>query len=271
MEKINDIIAEIKDELEKMEVDVDSKDARASLRYVREALIEESRKSADKRVVGKNGARTLAGMIAKWLNLSLPLDGVNVVISGANMTMVTYQGYKNKVLKLHPNATFDVQVVREDDDFTVEKQSGKVIYSHKIKPFSNSKIVGAYCVIKTGDAEHYEGLSAEDFEKMKKSSRNNYLWEKWDTEFWLKSVIKRACKRYFFEEVKDIDTVDNSDYGLTEEPQEDAFERLKKAETIAELKAAYASLAPAEQAYAATIARERLRKIKEETAVKVEG
>ena len=66
MEKVNEIIAEIKDELEKMEVDVDSKDARASLRYVREALIEESRKSADKRVVGKNGARTLAGMIAKW-------------------------------------------------------------------------------------------------------------------------------------------------------------------------------------------------------------
>ena len=52
---------------------------------------------------------------------------------------------------------------------------------------------------------------------MKSSSRNSSTWNKWESEFWRKSVIKRACKVYFSEEVESLERINNEDYGLEEE------------------------------------------------------
>ena len=166
--------------------------------------------------VTTNSIDTLYTLIFKWWNMGLAVDGVNVVITGSNMAMVTFHGYKNKVLATYPETEFDVQLVREGDQFSVAKESGAVVYSHTMgDPFETEekKIKGAYVVFKNKRGEFIETLNMTDFEKMKKASKQGYLWGEWASEFWLKSVIKRACKRHFYDIVEEIDKLDNDDYG----------------------------------------------------------
>jgi recombinational DNA repair protein RecT len=169
----------------------------------------------------KHSQQELYGLIVKYLNAGTNLDGTNVILSGKNMGLITFHGYMNKVKALHPDVFFDVQLVREGDTFKFSKNSGKVEYSHDIaNPFEDKKIVGAYCVVKlnngSGD-ESLELLNDRDYNEMKSNSRNQRTWNQWPSEFWRKSVIKRACKVYFAEEVKDLDEIDNADYGLEDE------------------------------------------------------
>lgn len=173
--------------------------------------------TADK--TGVHSQQELYGLVVKYLNAGTNLDGVNVVLTGKNMALITYHGYMNKIKSNHPDVFFDVQLVREGDTTSFSKESGSVVYSHKFEnPFTNGKIVGAYCVVKFGDGnESLELLNDRDFLEMKNSSRNRSTWDKWESEFWRKSVIKRACKLYFTEEVKELEAIDNEDYGIVEE------------------------------------------------------
>lgn len=170
---------------------------------------------------GKHSEQELYGLVTKYLNAGTNLDGVNVILSGKNMGLITFHGYMNKVKQLHPSVFFDVQLVREGDTFSFKKESGKVVYSHEFgDPFTDKPIKGAYAVVKLNNEEHDESLellNKEDFDKMKSSSRNTSTWNKWESEFWRKSVIKRACKVYFAEEVADLEKIDNEDYGLEDE------------------------------------------------------
>jgi hypothetical protein len=176
---------------------------------------------------------------------------VNVVVTGNNMTMVTYHGYRNAVLNVYPEAQIDVQLVREGDTFSFGKESGKISYSHKIaNPFTDTKIVGAYAIFKTKRGELMESLNLADYEKMKNASKMKFLWTQWESEFWLKSVMKRACKRYFYDVVAEIDKEDNATYGLQagdiKEPEPDktkqAMETLKTCATVDELKGCWKAL-----------------------------
>lgn len=178
----------------------------------------------------KHTDRELYSLVVRYLNAGTNLDGTNVVLTGKNMGLITFHGYMNKIKALHPNVFFDIQLVREKDEFNFEKNSGKVEYSHKIgDPFNDKPIVGAYCVVRLNNEagnESLELLNKEDFLKMKDSSRNSSTWNKWESEFWRKSVIKRACKVYFAEEVAELEAIDNEDYGLENEK---ADENTKKA------------------------------------------
>lgn len=170
-------------------------------------------------------------LVLKYLNAGTNLDGTNVILSGKNMGLITFHGYMNKVKQLHPNVFFDVQLVREGDTFSFKKLSGKVDYSHEFgDPFTDKPIKGAYAVVKLNnesDDQSLELLNIEDFQKMKGSSRNSATWNKWESEFWRKSVIKRACKVYFAEEVKALEEIDNADYGIDELENEKADEKTK--------------------------------------------
>lgn len=206
----------LKDKLKKMRMPVD--DINKFLAYVTEERIKEAKKDANKRPVTSNTDDMLYTMAFRWFGLGLIIDGVNVVITGRSMSMVTYNGYKNKVRQSYPTAKFDVQLVREGDKFNVAKENGRVNYKHEIaNAFSETAIEGAYCVISIDDRDYFEALNKKDFDEMKKGSKQSFLWDKWDSEFWLKSVIKRACKRHFYDVVKDIDKVDNEDYGLSDD------------------------------------------------------
>lgn len=161
-------------------------------------------------------------LLKKAKQVGIDLDGVNAIIAGGNMFMITYHGFKNKVLETYPESQIDIGLVREGDDFKLSKESGSVMYSHSVgDPFSNNKIIGAYAVFKNKRGEFIETLNSEDFGKMKSSSRNTSTWDKWESEFWLKSVIKRACKRHFYDIVNEIDNIDNDQYGLKDESATD--------------------------------------------------
>lgn len=173
----------------------------------------------------KHSQQELYGLVVKYLNAGTNLDGINVILSGKNMGLITFHGYMNKVKTLHPAVFFDVQLVREGDEFKFAKESGSVVYTHNFgDPFNDKPIIGAYAVVKlnneSGD-ESLELLNKEDFAKMKAASRNQATWNKWESEFWRKSVIKRACKVYFAEEIRELDEIDNEDYGLEDEKASD--------------------------------------------------
>lgn len=186
------------------------------LAYVFDAKKAEENK--DKKPVSSNSDDMLYSLFTKYRNLGLVIDGVNVVITGRNMAMVTFHGYKNKVLETYPEAKVDMGLVREGDTFTLAKESGGVLYSHSVAdPFGNKPIIGAYVVFITKRGEFVETLNKDDFGQMKKGSKMQSIWDTWASEFWLKSVIKRACKRHFYDIVAEIDKIDNEDYGLAEE------------------------------------------------------
>jgi hypothetical protein len=171
----------------------------------------------DKKPVTNNTVEALYSLFLKYRNLGLIIDGVNVVITGRNMAMVTFNGYKNKVLDTYPETEFDYGLIRENDLFNLSKESFSVKYTHKVAdPFSSTAIKGAYVMFKNKRGEYIELLNNKDYEAMKKASKQSYLWNTWDSEFWLKSVIKRACKRNFYDVVAEIDKTDNDDYGIAD-------------------------------------------------------
>lgn len=180
---------------------------------------EEAREKKDRSkgvgAVRANSVDTLYTLLFKWHNLGLNIDGVNVAITGFNQAMPTYHGYKNKVKQTYPTAKFDVQLIREDDTFKFSKKNGKVNYEHDMaNPFEEKPIAGAYCVISIDDKDYFEALNPTEFEKMKDSSRMKWLWGEWASEFWLKSVLKRGCKRHFNDVTAEIDKMDNEEFGL---------------------------------------------------------
>lgn len=198
-------------------------DVNKILAYLTGAITEESRK--EKRPVTGNTVDQLYTLIFKWWNQGLLIDGVNVVITGRNMAMVTFHGYKNKVLQVYPETQFDIQLVREGDEFQVSKESGAVVYQHNIgDPFAEKEpaIKGAYVVFKNKRGEFIETLNKTDYEKMRKASGRYSTWDEWASEFWLKSVIKRACKRHFYDVIEEIDKMDNEDFGASNTDREDA-------------------------------------------------
>lgn len=176
------------------------------------------------------------GYAEKLFNLfyarGVVIDGVNAVFSGS-MVQLTYHGYKNAVYSAYPDAEIDVQVVREGDDFKVSKESGDVIYSHQVaNPFQNTKIIGAYCIIKTRRGNFLETLNPADFEEMKKASKTALAWNKWESEFWKKCVIKRACKTHLYDIVQELDKEDNKNYKLEDElASDDRLDEIVKANT----------------------------------------
>lgn len=190
-----------------------------SILYVQKKIAE-TKKDGDKWVKSYNfGADFLLQSIAECIDNGFALDGVNYTITGNRMYMPTYHAFKNKIYMVYPESEIDVQLIREGDEYSFAKESGSVIYTHNVgDPFTTQepKIKGAYCVIKNSRGEFLETLNLSDYTEMKNSSKQPRLWDKWASEFWLKSVIKRACKRHFHDITKSIDEKDNEVIGLAD-------------------------------------------------------
>lgn len=148
------------------------------------------------------------------------IDGENITI-GSNGISLNYQAYKNLVIKKYPEAVFDMQLVKEGEEFTFSKENGKVIYKHTLNnPFSDSKIIGGYCIIKMRSGEFIELLSLKDLEQIRRTAKTDYIWKQWTSEMYLKTIIKRACKRHFKDAVERLDNMDNENYQLSREENE---------------------------------------------------
>lgn len=208
-------------------------------------------KSKPSTPVTDNDDDTLYTLFVKYYDMGVLIDGVNCVITGRAMAMVTFHGYKNKVRKTYPSAKFDVQLMREGDTFKISKQDGQVHYTHDIADaFSEKAIIGAYCVISIDGKDYFEGLNKKDFDNMAAGSKMSYLWAKWDSEFWLKSVIKRACKRHFYDIVEEIDKNDNEVYGQSDKPavpSQDLETAVKACKTFDDMQELLNNLSPADK------------------------
>jgi hypothetical protein len=152
---------------------------------------------------------------------NLYIDGTSITIQYKKGIMISYDyhAYKNKVLNAYPESVFDHQLIYQyadgtKDDYTFHKESGKVIYSHKIKdPFAAGRIIiGAYCVIKNSRGEFLETINREDIEKFKQTAKMQAIWKAWEDRMVLKSVIKRTCSANFYDIVQNIEKLDNENY-----------------------------------------------------------
>jgi len=144
----------------------------------------------------------------------LDFDGKHITILKTGVSY-DYIAYKNKMFLAYPESVIDVQLVKESDKFSFEKVSGSINYNHIItNPFGNEKIVGGYCVIKNKRGEFLTVLSEEDFMKHRKIAKTHYIWDAWEDEMRLKTVIKKACKTHFADIYQNIETIDNENYDL---------------------------------------------------------
>jgi hypothetical protein len=143
-------------------------------------------------------------------------DTITLQFKGSVVIDYNYQAYKNKLLKIYPETKFDIQNVYFGDDFKFLKENGKVIYSHSINnPFEiKKKIIGCYCIIKNNRGDFIETLNMEDIQKMRNVAKTQAIWNAWESEMILKSVIKRACKRHFKDVISNIETIDAENYDL---------------------------------------------------------
>jgi len=178
------------------------------------------------------------------LDEGLFIDGDTITLSYRGKVMVNYnyQAYKNKLLTVYPESTFDVQNVYAGDEFAFEKQNGHVIYTHKINdPFAvEREIVGCYCIIKNSRGEFIETLNKPEIEKMKAVAKTKAIWDAWYSEMVLKSVIKRACKRHFKDVVVNIELIDNENYEpAIVEIEAELSGDIEKCGTIEELETLY--------------------------------
>lgn len=167
------------------------------------------------------------------------IDGDNITI-GSNGISLNYQAYKNLVIKKYPEATFDIQLVRKGDLFSFKKESGKVLYTHEFtNPFNDEPFVGGYCVIKLRTGEHIEMLSVKDLEHIRKTAKTDYIWKEWLSEMYIKTIMKRSCKRHCKDAVEILDTMDNDNYDLPEEDElnEATSKEINDCKTIAQVNA----------------------------------
>ena len=146
------------------------------------------------------------------------IDGDTIILQFKGNVVVdyNYQAYKNKLLMIYPESKFDIQNVYEGDTFEFKKESGKVVYTHEMgNPFAaTKKIIGCYCIIKNQRGEFIETLNMEDIAKMRNVAKTQAIWNAWEGEMTLKSVIKRACKRHFKDVIVNIEIIDNENYDL---------------------------------------------------------
>ena len=175
-------------------------------------------------------------------NLSIDGETITLQYKGKLMANYDYQAYKNKLLSVYPETTFDLQLVSKGDEFSFRKASGKVIYSHKINdPFNpHPEIIGTYCIIKNRRGEFLETLNITDINKMRAVAKTQKIWDTWFSEMVLKSVIKRACKRHFKDITHNIENIDNENNDLEKVDVEVSIQKkVEKVKTIEELNQLY--------------------------------
>lgn len=159
-------------------------------------------------------ANYLAEVYRQVVKSGIPFDGKHVTLQ-INGVSFDYIAYKNCMLRLYPETIIDMQIVHEGDDFSFQKESGKINYTHTLSnPFNeNKKVVGVYCVIRNSRGEFLTILTKEEIDKHREVAKTTKIWQNWPAEMTLKTVLKKAFKN-FQDEFKEIEALDNQNYSL---------------------------------------------------------
>jgi hypothetical protein len=221
--------------------DYDQEKVNVYLGYLRQLETDKDRnKQLKNKWFGFFKASQAAALYKKVAIDNIYIDGDTVTLAnkGKVMANYNYQAYKNKLLNVYPESKFDLQIVREGDTFEFKKESGKVIYTHVFgSPFKlKDKTIGTYCIIKNNRGEFIEFLNMDEVAKMKNVAMTKNIWNTWEDEMILKSVIKRACKRHFKDVVTNMESIDNENYDLENVDLDSEVQgKIEKATTAKEL------------------------------------
>ena len=170
--------------------------------------------------------------------IGLELDGKHITLTVRGITY-DYIAYTIKLKKLFPNAAIDVELFFEGDTFEIQKESGKVVYTHKIAdPFTynRTKLKGAYCVLRVPNiGEYHITMSIEDLKVHENLSNMKYLYDKWWRELYKKTVIRKCLKVHFEQEFEELNDIDNESMGYELEKKQPYKHRNLSIEAIKEL------------------------------------
>lgn len=183
-----------------------------------------------------NHPQKLAEVFQLVRSQGLVFDGKHITWQSTGISF-DYVAYKNKMLVVYPDSKIDLSIVYKDDEFQVSKESGRVVYSHKItNPFANneSDIIGAYCIIKNERGEFLTTLNSEELKKHRAVAKTDYIWKAWFKEMVMKTVIKKAVKYHFDDVFVEIEKQDNENYDLDLLPENTNSDFLDKMQEIRE-------------------------------------
>ena len=185
----------------------------------------------------KKTDEVMATLFKRVAKDGLVFDGTHITLQSTGISY-DYIAYKNKMFLAYPESTVDVNLVYEGDDFSIAKESGGVMYSHKIgDPFNQTEenIKGGYCVIRNKRGEFMTLLSKADIDKHRKVAKTDFIWRQWFAEMATKTVIKKACKLHFSDIFQNIEKNDNDNYEL-ENPLDISIETKQAIDDIDNIK-----------------------------------
>lgn len=185
--------------------------------YCMRLLIEKNRDGKIKNPwMQKKTVEQLDGLYRRVSKEGLDFDGKHVTLQARGITY-DHQAYKNKMLIVYPESIIDLQLAYEGDTTDFSKESGKVVYSHHFNsPFNRkeSEIIGGYCVIKNRRGEFLTILTDAEILKHKEIAKTKDIWNKWKSEMYLKTIMRKSTKIHFEDEFQEMNEVDNENYDL---------------------------------------------------------
>ncbi len=233
-----------KDEIIKLLKDYPQEEAENFASYCIRLLLAKKRDgSLQNPFMQKKTAEQMATLFKRVAKDGLVFDGEHITLQYTGISY-DYIAYKNKMFLAYPESTIDVNLVYEGDKFSVAKESGSIMYSHKIgDPFNQNEknIKGGYCVIRNKRGEFITLLSKADIDKHRKVAKTDFIWKQWFVEMATKTIIKKACKLHFSDIFQNIEKNDNENYELENPLDLDLKikQEIDKIETVKELKDYY--------------------------------
>lgn len=221
--------------------------------YCLRLLLEKDKKTGKEKnlYMKQKTATALAQLFRRVGAEGLVFDGKHITIQSTGISY-DYVAYKNKMLIAYPESKIDMSIVNEGDETKFSKDSGKIIYSHKVAdPFSEKQnIVGAYCIIKNTRGEFLTTLNKDDIQKHRKVAKTDMIWSAWFKEMVLKTVLKKACKYHFDDIFEGMNEIDNETIDLSKSEREpvdakeveEVINKIESIKDIKELQAYYVGL-----------------------------
>ena len=147
---------------------------------------------------------------------------------------IMYQGLLSLASKNSNISNIYAEIVRADDLFEVERGIN-ISLKHKIKPFSDSEVVGCYAFVKYADGSiDFELLNLDDIKAIKSAAKTQKIWSGgFKFEMWKKAALRRLLKRVLnSNSTAPVLSLDNENYDFKQSENTD-FE-IVEIETVKE-------------------------------------
>lgn len=130
--------------------------------------------------------------------------------NGRKMSIqVSVEGILSLARKQPGYKGIDVQLVHENDKFSVKRVDGKMEIEHHFK-FPRGQVIGGYAIArKEGFEDVVVVMEAQEVEHMK-SGRNGHMWTTWFNDMFKKHLVKRAAKEQYGIEITEEEPVETS-------------------------------------------------------------